>query len=84
MQPSHCSPFRAHFDIFMNSCDSTAKPQPQVYASCNFCGKSIANSSSLKTWNYMGYGMPMHYGRGTAQYSAKVFVLSMFTPRVAM
>ena len=52
---------RAEFDVFLNTCDTTEKPMPQVHASCHFCGKSIGNVQNVKTWNYRSQTMAFHY-----------------------
>ncbi|XP_016136994.1 WD repeat-containing protein mio-like [Sinocyclocheilus grahami] len=49
---------RAEFDIHRSKLDPSSKPLPQVFVSCNFCGKSISYSCSA---------MP-HQGRGFSQY----------------
>ncbi|XP_050419216.1 GATOR complex protein MIOS-A [Patella vulgata] len=39
---------RAKFDIIRNKFDLSVRPAPQVHVRCNFCGKSINNTSAMQ------------------------------------
>ncbi|ELU15458.1 hypothetical protein CAPTEDRAFT_157856 [Capitella teleta] len=48
---------RAEFDVFRNSTNAPHHPPPpQVYVSCNFCGKSISSASQSNRSRHFMYG----------------------------
>ena len=52
---------RAEFDLYRTSCEPSARPMPQVFASCNFCGKSIAyNMLASRNRSYIISGTTSH------------------------
>ncbi|XP_013399099.1 GATOR complex protein MIOS-like isoform X2 [Lingula anatina] len=46
---------RAEFDVRRASCDASIRPPTQVFASCNFCGKSISSSANRRN-QFLSYG----------------------------
>lgn len=53
--------FRAEFDLYYTSCEPKARPVPQVFATCNFCGKPIAyNMLASRNRSFMLGGTTSH------------------------